>query len=299
MSYSHQFETDKAIYRLFRTTHWYPTVEDILTPERIETLDGIVLEVTGDDTIHNPPENIFNFISHSKVIEMAESLGERSPAVYVVDVHMVRLLTADLLLDLGAALAGGALALSGVYDLIVNSRKPVNRRAFLKKGVIGLTKLGMGLPLGTYDKAAMIGLGTMKGEMSDHHPFTWDYFDLFVPHMVVGRDAVYARTLEDGVVPLLYTKKEKSTAFRKTSGSLSKVRLDIHCGAGHKRITEFIQDRDLRDEILKDYARDGYSVFDNRYLHVFFEFDYDPFSKKWIKKEYSIDLFRDGLKSKP
>ena len=117
MSYSRQFETEKGIYRLFRTTHGLATMEDILTPERIETLDGIVLEITGGDTFHNPPENVFSITTHEKVIKIAESLGNRSPAIYVVDVHMARTLTADLLLDAGAALAGGVLGVSGVYDL--------------------------------------------------------------------------------------------------------------------------------------------------------------------------------------
>ena len=79
------------------------------------------------------------------------------------------------------------------------------------------------------------------------------------------------------------------------SNSSSKIKIDIHCGAGHKRIPEFIQNKNLRDRVLKKYARDDYSAFDSRYLHVFFEFKYDPFNKKWIKNEYSIDLFRDTL----
>ena len=51
MSYSNQFETEKGIYRLFRTTHGLATVEDIITPERLRTLDGIVLEITGDNAL--------------------------------------------------------------------------------------------------------------------------------------------------------------------------------------------------------------------------------------------------------
>ena len=77
--------------------------------------------------------------------------------------------------------------------------------------------------------------------------------------------------------------------------SSSKIKIDIHCGTGHKRIPEFIQNKKLRDKMLKKYARDGYSVFDSRYLHVFFEFKYDPFKKRWIKTEHGIELFRDTL----
>ncbi len=295
MSYSHQFETARGIYRLFRTTHWCATMEDILTPERIETLDGIVLEVTGDDNIRNPPENVFNSTTHTKIIEMAESLGNRSPEIYVVDVHMARLLTADLLLDAGAALAGGVLAFSGVYDLIAANRKIADRRIFLKGFIKGLAKCAVGLPLGSFEKAAMIALGILKGEIGDRHPLAWNYFDLFVPGIAVGRDAIYARTLEEGVVPFLHRRKYVMDTSGFASNSSSKVKIDIHCGAGHKRIPEFIQNKNLRDRVLKKYARDDYSAFDSRYLHVFFEFKYDPFNKKWIKNEYSIDLFRDTL----
>jgi len=295
MSYSHQFETERAIYRLFRTTHGFATMEDILTPERIETLDGILLEVTGDDNFHNPPENVFSITTHAKVIKVAESLGNRSPAIYVVDVHMARLLTSDLLLDAGAALAGGVLALSGIYDLIAGSRQKADRRIFLKRSIKGLAKCAVGLPLGTYEKAAMITLGILKGKIGDRHPLTWNFFDLFVPDMVVGRDAIYARTLEEGVVPFLYRRKYGMDTSDYATNSSSKVRIDIHCGVGHKRIPEFIQIKDLRDRVLKNYAKDNYAVFDSRYLHVFFEFKYDPFNKKWIKNEYSIDLFRNTL----
>ena len=56
MSYSKQCETEKAIYRLFRMTHGVATMEGIITPERFQTLDGIVSEVTGDETFHSPPD---------------------------------------------------------------------------------------------------------------------------------------------------------------------------------------------------------------------------------------------------
>ncbi len=88
MSFSHQFETENGVYRLFRTTHGLPTREELITPERFQSLDGIVLEVTGDDRLHNPPENVFKISTHEHVIKTAESLGDKSPAIYVVDVHM-------------------------------------------------------------------------------------------------------------------------------------------------------------------------------------------------------------------
>ena len=74
----------------------------------------------------------------------------------------------------------------------------------------------------------------------------------------------------------------------------TKIKIDIHCGAGHKRIPRFIQNKAARDKVLNRYAQDNYSVFDNRYLHMFFEFQFDPASKEWMKKEYSIDLFRSA-----
>ncbi len=295
MSYSHQFETERGIYRLFRTAHWHATMEDILTPERIENLDGIVLELTGDGNIRNPPENVFNSISNTKIIEMAESLGNRSPEIYVADVHMARLLSADLLLDAGAALAGGVLAFSGVYDLIAANRKIADRRIFLKGFFKGLAKCAVALPLGSFEKAAMLALGILKGEIGDSHPLAWNYFDLFVPDIAVGRDAIYARTLEEGVVPFLHRRKSEMDTSGFASNPSSKVKIDIHCGAGHKKIPEFIQNKNLRDRVLRKYARDDYLAFDTRYLHFFFEFKYDPFNKKWIKNKYSIDLFRDNL----
>jgi hypothetical protein len=226
---------------------------------------------------------------------MAESLGNRSPAIYVVDVHMTKLLTADLLLDAGAALAGGALAFSGVYDLIAANRKMAGRRNFLKRSIKGLAKCAVALPLGSFEKAAMITLGIFKGEIGDRHPLAWNYFDLFVPDIAIGRDAVYARTIEEGLMPFLHKRKDGMGPSGFTSSSFSKIKVDIHCGAGHKRIPAFIQNKNLRDNVLKEYARDDYSAFDNRYLHVFFEFRYNPFNKNWIKNEYSIDLFRDTL----
>lgn len=138
-------------------------MEDILTPERIQTLDGIVLEITGEKNAHNPPEDVFNITTHEKVIKIAESLGERSPAIYVVDVHMARTLTPDLLLDFGAAMAGGGLAISGVYDLIAANRKMAGRRIFLKRSIVGLAKCAVAFPLGAFEKAAMISLGIVKG----------------------------------------------------------------------------------------------------------------------------------------
>ena len=226
---------------------------------------------------------------------MAESLGNRSPTIYVVDVHMSRLLTADLLLDMGSALAGGVLAVSGVYDLIAANRKIADRRIFLKRSIKGLAKCAVALPLGSFEKAAMIALGILKGEIGDHHPLTWNYFDLFVPDIAVGRDAVYARTLEEGVVPSVHRRKYGMDKSGFASNSSSKIKIDIHCGAGHKRIPDFIKNKNLRNRVLKKYGRDDYSAFDSRYLHVFFEFKYAPLNKKWIKTEYSIDLFRDTL----
>ncbi len=46
---------------------------------------------------------------------------------------MANLLAADLLLDAGTAFAGGVLAISGIYDLIVANRKIADRRIFLKE----------------------------------------------------------------------------------------------------------------------------------------------------------------------
>lgn len=293
MSYSNQFDTEKGIYRLFRTTHGFATAEDIITPERLRTLDGIVLEITGDDTFHNPPDNVFNITTHEKVVKLAESLGKRSPAVYVVDVHMARTLTADLLLDFGAAMAGGGLVISGVYDLIAANRKMAGRRIFLKRSIIGLAKCSVAFPLGAFEKAAMISLGIVKGEIGNCHPLVWNYLDQFVPDIAVARDAVYARKLEEGVVPHLHRKKYGVDTSGFPSNSFPKIKIDIHCGAGHKRIPEFIQNKSLRDNILKKYAKEDYSVFDKRYLNVFFKFKYDPFNKKWIKTVHSIELFKD------
>ena len=104
MSYSHQFVTEKGVYRLFRTTHGFITEEDLITPERFQSLDGIVLEVTGNDKLHNTPENVFKISTHEQVIKTAESLGDKSPAIYVVDVHMAKLLTSDLCLTQVACL---------------------------------------------------------------------------------------------------------------------------------------------------------------------------------------------------
>ncbi len=164
MSYSNQFETEKGIYRLFRTTHGLATMEDIITPERFRTLDGIVLEITGDNAFHNPPDNILSINTHEKVVKMAESLGKKSPAIYVVDVQ------------------------------------------------------------------------------------------------------------EEGLVPHLHSRKYDVDKSIFASNSSSKIKIDIYCGAGHKRIPEFIQNKDPRNRVPRKYARDGYSVFDSRYPNVFFEF---------------------------
>ena len=45
--------------------------------------------------------------------------------------------------------------------------------------------------------------------------------------------------------------------------------------------------------MLEKYHRNRYSVFDRRYLNVFFEFKYDPFNKQWIKTEYDVELFKE------
>ncbi len=292
MSYSHQFETEKGVYRLFRTTHGFPTREDLITPERFQSLDGIVLEVTGDDSLHNPPENVFKISTHEHVIKTAESLGEKSPAIYVVDVHMRKLLTADLVLDAGGAFLGAVLAISGVHDLKAANRNTESRRAFLKGSIKGMAKVAAAFPLGSVEKFAMLTLGLVKGEIGDRHPLSWNYFDLLVPDIAVGRDAVYARTIEEGLVPMLKSRKYENDDHGPEGNP--KIKIDIHCGAGHKRITKFIQNKRARDKVLNSYAQDGYSVFDSRYLHVFFEFQFDPVGKEWRKKECKIELFRSS-----
>lgn len=292
MSYSHQFETEKGVYRLFRTTHGFPTREDLITPERFQSLDGIVLEVTGDDSLHNPPENVFKISTHEHVIKTAESLGEKSPAIYVVDVHMRKLLTADLVLDAGGAFLGAVLAISGVHDLKAANRNTESRRAFLKGSIKGMAKVAAAFPLGSVEKFAMRTLGLVKGEIGDRHPLSWNYFDLLVPDIAVGRDAVYARTIEEGLVPMLKSRKYENDDHGPEGNP--KIKIDIHCGAGHKRITKFIQNKRARDKVLNSYAQDGYSVFDSRYLHVFFEFQFDPVGKEWRKKERKIELFRSS-----
>jgi hypothetical protein len=293
MAYSPEFETEKAVYRLFLTDHFKATKEDILTPERLAGLDGIILEVTGDGRIHNPPETVFRLLTHSHVIEIAESLGNGSPPVYVVDVHMDNILS-DVLPDMAAGIFGGALLALGLADLVVLSTKETTRRGFVGRLIKGIAKCSLGFPLGTYDKMAMIALGSLKGEFGEKHLLTWDYLDQFVPHMVTGRDAIYARLLEEGVVPLVYKTKLSAPGTSGTGGKPRKPRLDIHCGAGHKRMPQFIQNKETRDKILRKYAMDGYSTFDERYMHVFYEFKYDPTDRKWHKKEFDTDLFMDA-----
>lgn len=292
MSYSHQFVTEKGVYRLLRTTHGFSTEEDLITPERFQSLDGIVLEVTGDDKLHNPPENVFKISTHEQVIKTAQSLGDKSPAIYVVDVHMAKLLTADLMLDAGGVFLGAVLAISGIHDLKTANRNTESRRGFLKGSTKGMAKIAAAVPLGTVEKFTMITLGFVKGEIGDRHPLSWNYFDLLVPDIAVGRDAVYARTIEEGLVPMLQNRKFGHEAVDLDSERNTKIKIDIHCGAGHKRIPRFIQKKEARDKVLNRYAQDNYSVFNSRYLHMFFEFQFDPASKEWMKKEYSIDLFR-------
>lgn len=286
MSYSHQFETRKGVYRLFRTMHGFLTTEDLIVPERLQTLDGIVLEVTGDDRLHNPPENVFKIRTHQQVIKKAESLGDKCPAIYVVDVHMAKLLTADLLLDAGGALLGAALAVSGIRDLKTANLKTGSRRAFLKGSIKGLVKLATAFSLGSVEKFAMLSLGFVKGEIGSRHPLAWNYFDRLVPDIVIGRDAVYARKIEESLVPMLQNRKHGKNIPHSSSKSSSKIKIDIHCGVGHKRIENFIQDKKSRDKILNGYKKENYSVFDSRYLNVFFEFRFDPETKLWKKNEY-------------
>ena len=294
MSYSNQFESDKGVYRLFRTTHGFPTKEDLITPKRFQTLDGIVLEVTGDDRLHNPPENIFKISTHEQVVKTAESLGDKSPSIFVVDVHMARLLTADLMLDTGGVFLGSILAISGIRDLKTANRNPESRRAFLKKSIKGMTKVAAAFPLGSVEKFTMLTLGLVKGEIGDRHPLSWNYFDLLVPDIALGRDAVYARIIEEGLVPMLHSRKYGNDEADRAQKVRPQIKIDIHCGAGHRRIPKFIQNKGARDKVLNRYAQDNYSVFGSRYLHKFFEFQFDPSGKKWIKKEYSIDLFRSA-----
>jgi hypothetical protein len=292
MAYSSEFETKKAIYKLFLTDHPGTTREDILTRERIAGLDGIVLEVTGDDRIHNPPETVLRMPTHRYVIEIAESLGNDSPPVYVVDVHMGSILS-DVLPDMAASTLGGVMLALGVADLMALSRKETTRRGFIKRLLKGVTKCSLGFPLGTYDRVAMIALGSLKGEFGENHPLMWDFLDQFVPHMVIGRDAIYARLLEEGVVPLIC--RTRLSPFRSdTGGEPFKPRLDIHCGAGHKRMPRFIRNKEMRDKLLREYAAAGYSPFDERYLHVFYEFRYSPSERIWSKKEFDTDLFMDA-----
>lgn len=291
MSYSNQFETRRGVYRLFRTTHGFQTTEDLITPDRFRTLDGIILEVTGDDRLHNPPENVFKISTHEQVIKIAESLGDKSPAIYVVDVHMRKLLTTDLVLDAGGVFLGAGLAISGVHDLKAANRNTENRRTFLKGSIKGMAKVAAAFPLGSVEKFAMLTLGLVKGEIGERHPLSWNYFDLLIPGIAVGRDAVYARTIEEGLVPMLQRRKYGNDVVDHGPKGNSKIKIDIHCGAGHKLIPKFIQNKGARDKVLSKYAQDNYSVFDSRYLPVFFEFLFDPAGKEWMKKECNIDLF--------
>jgi hypothetical protein len=247
--------------------------------------------VTGDDRLHNPPENVFKISTHEQVIKIAESLGDKSPAIYVVDVHMRKLLTTDLVLDAGGVFLGAGLAISGVHDLKAANRNTENRRTFLKGSIKGMAKVAAAFPLGSVEKFAMLTLGLVKGEIGERHPLSWNYFDLLIPGIAVGRDAVYARTIEEGLVPMLQRRKYGNDVVDHGPKGNSKIKIDIHCGAGHKLIPKFIQNMGARDKVLSKYAQDNYSVFDSRYLPVFFEFLFDPAGKEWMKKECNIDLF--------
>jgi hypothetical protein len=169
----------------------------------------------------------------------------------------------DVLPDMAASTLGGVMLALGVADLMALSRKETTRRGFIKRLLKGVSKCSLGFPLGTYDKMAMIALGSLKGEFGENHPLMWDFLDQFVPHMVTGREPF-------------------------------KPRLDIHCGAGHKRMPRFIRNKEMRDKLLREYAADGYSPFDERYLHVFYEFRYSPSERIWSKKEFDTDLFMDA-----
>ena len=70
-----------------------------------------------------------------------------------------------------------------------------------------MAKVTAAFPLGSVEKFAMITLGFVKGEIGDRHPLSWNYFDLLVPDIAVGRDVVYARTIEEGLVPMLHNRR--------------------------------------------------------------------------------------------
>ena len=277
MAYTPEFSTENAIYRLFHTDHTSVTREDIITPGRIRGLDGIVLETTGDKRIPTNPENALWLYDHSHVIEIVKSLGRDAPPIYVVDVNMDDMLS-DALPDHVASIFGGAFAAFGVRDLVI-LRENNTRRDVLRRGVLGFLKIGAAFTLGTPDRIAREILPYFRGEIGDENPLKWHYFDLIVPDMVIGRDAIYARKLEEGVVPLIQ------------DGSSTKVKLDIHCGAGHTRMPRFIQDKTLRDERLKQYAENDFSEFNPAFLNKIFEFRYDHNRGVWLKREHDVNLF--------
>ncbi len=208
---------------------------------------------------------------------------------------MINLLAADLILDAGGVVLGAVLAISGIRDLKTAIRNSESRRAFMKRSIKGMAKAAAAFPLGSVEKFTMLTLGVVKGEIGDRHPLSWNYFDLFVPDIAIGRDAIYARTIEEGLVPMLQNRKRGKNTIDDGPKGNPRIKIDIHCGAGHKRIPKFIQNKRARDKVLNSYAQDGYSVFDSRYLHVLFEFRYDHVGEEWTKKQHNIELFRSDL----
>ncbi len=280
MSYSQEFATDEAVYRIFYTNHVRVTKEDIINYDRIKQLHGIVLEVTGDRVIKNKPENAIKMYAHSNVVEIVKSLGTKGPTIFVVDVHMDFFLK-DVWIDFFGWLTGVGFAASGAFNLLKSSIRNITRLEFLTRILYGVGAVASMMPLGTLDKLAMFVLQNIDGEIADGHPLKWNYGDCIVPDMVIGRDAITAWKVEEGIIPLL----------RKEHGNSGKLKIDIHYGAGHVRMSSLIQDKRKRDTLLEAYSKEGFSDFEKRHLNQIFAFRYNPDSEQWIKQEHFVLLY--------
>lgn len=269
MTYS-QFSTENADYALCYSLHYFKNVhEDIFSPEKIKSLDAIILESGLGEY-----EETAGLITDSNFSNAYKIIKEHKPAMpfFFVDVK-------PSAIGLAASIIPPALQMyigSKIFKEAVADMKKKTRRDFLKGGIRAL----IGLPL-------FFGFGgNMLNSLFEGKPIpvlpelsTASGYLLPAP-LIEFRNAVTARKAEEFVAPLMGRRLGK------------KPSIALVYGPNHTGIEFDLKNKIMRDAVIGTQKDLGYWGISEKQLNSVYEYHLAPKEgSPFRSRRHTLSLF--------